>query len=444
MELSLNTLIDDILREPMTVMGYELSRRLAALFPDEGVLEGVAPIFNVQAFADAGLCALVPRTEPHGQWTTFWAGPGFGNMQRPQQAVFDVTWEGERMTLLIMHFADQNSQYHYYLMAREREIADRFHDAVCSFNTQVAEDELLVFDVNGWNKDEALFAAIKNATLDTLILAGSLKEIILHDLSQFFASRDTYAEYAVPWKRGVLFVGPAGNGKTHAIKALVNALGQTCIYVKTFGGGGPQDQMMIRTIFERARTTAPCIIVLEDLDSFITPSNRSYFLNELDGFAGNDGILTLATTNHPERLDPAIVDRPSRFDRKYPFDLPGGEERTRYIEQWNLSLRPALQLSAGGVERVALQTDGFSFAYLKELFLSATMRWIETGEHGAMDVIMSEQVPVLHNQMASIVELPSDPGYSMQGQMHGGMHGGMHHHRGGWGVHHPGPGDIPL
>jgi AAA+ superfamily predicted ATPase len=56
--------------------------------------------------------------------------------------------------------------------------------------------------------------------------------------------------------------------------------------------------------------------------------SSSIFLNELDGIADNIGIVTLATTNHPERLDLSIVDRPSRFDRKYPFDLPELPERT--------------------------------------------------------------------------------------------------------------------
>ena len=127
---------------------------------------------------------------------------------------------------------------------------------------------------------------------------------------------------------------------------------QKCIYVKTFSAGAP-DQMGIRAIFEKARELAPCLLVLEDLDSLITPNNRSYFLNELDGFAGNEGVLTLATTNHPERLDPAILDRPSRFDRKYPFPLPEREERLAYIANWNHTLRPALRLSAEGIDRVA-------------------------------------------------------------------------------------------
>jgi hypothetical protein len=67
-------------------------------------------------------------------------------------------------------------------------------------------------------------------------------------------------------------------------------------------------------------------------------------LNELDGFAANVGIVALATTNHPERLDPSILDRPSRFDRKYPFDLPELPKRHAYISMWNVPLKPQLQL----------------------------------------------------------------------------------------------------
>jgi AAA+ superfamily predicted ATPase len=219
----------------------------------------------------------------------------------------------------------------------------------------------------------------------------------------------------VPWKRGILFVGPAGNGKTHAVKALVNALGQPCLYVKSFHTQMP-DEYSIRAVFERARASAPCILVLEDLDSLVTPTNRSFFLNELDGFAGNAGILTLATTNHPERLDPAIIDRPSRFDRKYPFDLPAVEERRVYIAQWNASLQPALRLSEAAAAQIAEQTEGFSFAYLKELFLSAMMRWIATAQPGTMEQAMGEQVGVLREQMVSTALLPAlEPGSDGEG-----------------------------
>ena len=441
--MDIQDLISDTLSQPIPVMGYYLSRRLRSRYPDKAIFEGNTQAFNPEAYAQAGLCTLAERTVPHGQRIVYWVSREQGHVDRPHNAFFDVTWQGERIHVLIMHWQDGMSQpYHYCVVAESREVAERFHAAVCEWNTPVPGDHILVFDVNGWTPDETLFATIQNVTLDNLVLRGTLKADIVDDLNSFFASREIYARYGVPWKRGILFVGPAGNGKTHAVKALINALGQTSLYVKTFVGRGP-DQFAIRAVFEQARRSAPCILVLEDLDSLITAGNRSYFLNELDGFAGNDGILTVATTNHPERLDPAILNRPSRFDRKYPFDLPGIEERRAYIGQWNASLQPALQLSAEAETHIAEQTDGFSFAYLKELFLSAMMRWIATPVAGAMDRAMAEQVEVLREQIESIEELPSDPGYSEQfggfPPQRGPMRGGRP-----YAPPHPGPQDIPL
>ena len=183
---------------------------------------------------------------------------------------------------------------------------------------------------------------------------------------------------------------------------------QPCLYVKSFKAPHGADQFNIRTVFDRARRTAPCILVFEDLDAQLTPQNRSFFLNELDGFAANIGIVTLATTNHPERLDPAILDRPSRFDRKYPFDLPEQPERHAYIVMWNKSLKPALRLSDEGAVKISELTEGFSFAYLKELFLSSMMRWIAKPEQGTMEQVMTGQVNVLREQMISANTLVGD------------------------------------
>src|SRR5881396_1229792 len=87
----------------------------------------------------------------------------------------------------------------------------------------------------------------------------------------------------------------------------------------------------------RSYLTGPCLLIDEE--------NRAFFLNELDGFAANTGVVVLATTNHPEKLDPAILDRPSRFDRKYYFSLPAPRERLAYAFSWNQSLEPELRLA---------------------------------------------------------------------------------------------------
>ena len=150
------------------------------------------------------------------------------------------------------------------------------------------------------------------------------------------------------------------------------------------------------------------MLVLEDLDSLLNDENRSFFLNELDGFAANTGIVTLATTNHPERLDPAILDRPSRFDRKYSFALPGCPERVEYITLWNASLQDLMRLPTEAIPQLAALTEGFSFAYLKELFLSSMMRWIAAPQADIMDKLMIEQVELLSQQMTSVKAFP-DP-----------------------------------
>lgn len=79
-----------------------------------------------------------------------------------------------------------------------------------------------------------------------------------------------------------------------------------------------------------ARSMTPCLLVLEDVDTIVTQSTRSYFFNEVDGLENNDGILMIATTNHLDELDPGLSKRPSRFDRKYLFPLPDKGERAQY------------------------------------------------------------------------------------------------------------------
>ncbi|MEK6323525.1 MAG: ATP-binding protein [Acidobacteriota bacterium] len=155
----------------------------------------------------------------------------------------------------------------------------------------------------------------------------------------------------------------------------------------------------MRAVFTRARKTTPSIVVLEDLDSLIDNENKAFFLNELDGFAENDGVVVLATTNHPEKLDAAILDRPSRFDRKYYFNLPAPPERLTYIASWNKSLEVDLRLSEHALPKLVEATGGFSFAYLKELFLSSMMQWVAERGTGRMDAVMLNRATVLREQM---------------------------------------------
>lgn len=437
-------LISEMLLLPAAAIDYHLSQHLLQLFPDKAFIESEGYL-NVEGYAQAQHCMLTRKTYSYNQMNTYWQGPEpqrlhphhmglqmggviingmnpFPAFTAPptqnaasetQDAVnkawFEVQWQGNTLDVLLLNIQGEGfMKSHFWLLAETEAIARSFLAAVCRWDAEI-RGEVLVFDNGCWYKDEYLFQDIQNATFANLILRGSLKQEILDDLVQFFASRTLYEEHDVPWKRGILFVGPAGNGKTHTVKALINSLEQPCLYVKSFRAPHTQgaDEFNIRQVFDRARRTAPCVLVLEDLDSLLTPQNRSFFLNELDGFASNIGIVTLATTNHPERLDPSILDRPSRFDRKYPFDLPELPERSAYMRMWNESLKPSLRLTEEGVVKISELTDGFSFAYLKELFLSSKMRWIAHPQQGAMEQVMSEQVGKLREQMLSVNILPA-------------------------------------
>src|SRR5581483_4863014 len=236
---------------------------------------------------------------------------------------------------------------------------------------------------------------------DDLVLPEDLERDLRSDARRFFERRAFYEEHRLPWKRGLLLVGPPGNGKTQTIRALLNELGKPVLYVRSFESKCDRIEANIRTVFQRARKMAPMVLVLEDIDCLIDPASRSAFLNELDGLTVNDGLLTLATTNHPEKLDRSIVDRPSRFDRKLHFPLPGEADRRRYLEKWNAAQKPDLRLTAAGLTRFVERTKGFTFAYLKELMLSAALRWADEGTAGSMDAVADAVLKVLAGEMAS-------------------------------------------
>jgi len=436
-------LIEEALSLPTNAIDYHVSQALADMYPQKALVEGGDGLFDIEAYAGAGYCTIEQKTIIYNQVVTYHRGhemslPGMMpgllkvsglspvNMEseaeeakqelidRAKNAWLEVQWGDSTFDVILMNWFTTRPIYHYWIVADQLETAKAFLLEVCRWNAEV-RGEVLVFDSGCWRKDARLFQSIKGATFNNLIMKGDLKQEIHNDLLQFFASRVLYEEYGIPWKRGILFVGPPGNGKTHAVKAIINALAQPCLYVKSFRAEYRTDEDNIRQVFDRARQSAPCILVLEDLDSLLTAQNRSFFLNELDGFAANIGIVAIATTNHPERLDPSILDRPSRFDRKYPFDLPELAERLAYISMWNDSLKPALQLTAEGIARLGEVTEGFSFAYLKELFLSSMMHWI-AGEQKesvswTMQQVMESQVGVLREQMvsASILEAEAPP-----------------------------------
>ncbi len=404
-------LIDEALRLRLSAIPYFVTQRLTALFPDKVITESNDYFFQVEEYSKDEQCTITPLPNQDNEVLASWYRTDYDSSageyiegylyKRVHNAWLEITWHATTLTLLTLHWELLNgdTSVRHWLLTDTEQQANQFMEEVCRWNAEL-RDAILVFNDGCWEKEKRLFQTIKQATFDNLILQGTLKEEILSDLQHFFSAHSVYQRYHLPWKRGILFIGPPGNGKTHTIKALANALHYPCLYVKSFKSRGSDNDQNVNQVFARARQAAPCLLILEDLDSLLTDENRSFFLNELDGFASNDGIVLLATTNHPEKLDPAILDRPSRFDRKYHFPLPALEERVHYIALWNASFHDQMHLSEQTIGALAEATQNFSFAYLKELFLSSMMKWMDGPEKG-MDTVMFEQVMLLKTQMTS-------------------------------------------
>lgn len=379
---------------------YRLAAGIAGAFPGKHVV-AIEHTFDVEEFARAGKCAATLRAEPHAEVVASWrrSGPLWNALRNGS---YDVRWEEQDFVVLHGTWREGFDRFAcWYAVGTTREATERFVDA-CARWCNDPHDAVLAFRGGCWEKEHSLYQSIAASSFDDLILAGDLATEIRTDFTTFMESRAQYEKYGVPWKRGVLLLGPPGNGKTHCLRAVIKMLGVPCLYVQSLKARYETDDANIARVFARAREVTPCCLVFEDLDAMITDENRSTFLNQLDGFANTSGILTLATTNHPERLDPSILDRPSRFDRKYHFALPAVGERHRYIEAWRGRLDRAMRIEDAEVARLAAETEGFSFAYLKELFLSSMIRWMPARhEEGAMATLLFAQLGTLRAQMTT-------------------------------------------
>ena len=174
------------------------------------------------------------------------------------------------------------------ILAQPR-VTDALIDAVGKW--QKPDDRYVyVYDYR-WTLNRSLWEQVQEANWDDVILNEDMKKELVGLMKKFFNSKDIYEDLGVPWKRGVIFHGPVGNGKTISIKALMHSLytefekAIPTLYVKA----APRT-FDISSVFNFARAMSPCMLILEDIDTIVTPSTRSYFFNEVDGLENNDGM----------------------------------------------------------------------------------------------------------------------------------------------------------
>lgn len=296
----------------------------------------------------------------------------------PYVGWYAVTWQGAPFEIAI---APADYAGYVVCIGHDAALLRRFADALTAYTIRPAGRSL--YYSMYWRSDPDLDAEIGKVTWDDLVLPPQLQADLRDAVEGFFKHRDAFARLGFAWRRGILMIGPPGTGKTMVCKAIAAALPELpFLYVRDFREGREPDA--IKTIFERARQLAPCILAFEDIDGLVVEGNRTVFLNELDGLRNNEGLLIVASSNHPGKIDEALLKRPSRFDRVFHLGLPGYEERRefcrRLLSRSSLAERidPALALD-DLARQVAERSDGFTPAYLKEVFTSAALARAQVG-----------------------------------------------------------------
>lgn len=167
--------------------------------------------------------------------------------------------------------------------------------------------------------------------------------------------------------RGLLLMGPPGTGKTLSARIVRNKANATFIHVSArdfwyAGGFGGFTES-----FDLARENAPSVIVFEDVDNWLTPRTVDLIKTEMDGVMQSKGVVTIMTTNYPELLPAALIDRPGRFHDVLKFDLPDADARRKMLARWFPSV------TGEPLDAAVEATEGYSGAHVRELARFATI-----------------------------------------------------------------------
>mmetsp|Transcript_526 Transcript_526/g.602 ORF Transcript_526/g.602 Transcript_526/m.602 type:complete len:546 (+) Transcript_526:277-1914(+) len=198
---------------------------------------------------------------------------------------------------------------------------------------ECARTTVYLTDPNGyWNRTSSRAAR----RLKSVVLPEGQDHSIISDCKSFLSSEKWYADHGIPYRRGYLLYGVPGTGKTSLVTAIAGELGLD-IYVMNLSSPTLTDE----TLCELMANSAPrCILLLEDVDAAFNLRESgnmqgkltfSGVLNAIDGVAAQEGRLLFMTTNHRERLDPALI-RPGRVDLQLEFKLANTHQISTFVK----------------------------------------------------------------------------------------------------------------
>jgi cell division protease FtsH len=224
----------------------------------------------------------------------------------------------------------------------------------------------------------------------------------LRDIVTFLSEGDRYAEMGAKMPRGILLVGDPGTGKTLIARAVAGEAGVPFFaisgseFVEVFAGVGAG---RVRSLFQKARKKAPCIIFIDEIDAVGRERHGSgsgaemeqdqtlnQLLVEMDGFDTSEGVVVLAATNRVDVLDSALT-RPGRFDRQVYVARPDIKGREAIL---NVHIKGKKLAKNVSVTDVAKSTPGLVGADLANIVNEATIMAVRNG-HTEIEMVDFEE-----------------------------------------------------
>jgi transitional endoplasmic reticulum ATPase len=228
---------------------------------------------------------------------------------------------------------------------------------------------------------------------------------------------EIYEQVGLAPPRGILLAGPAGTGKTAMARALSGekqipliAIDGPQLYSKWLG----DSERALREVFKKARRAAPCILFFDTIDALAPKFGADQFatdvyqrilsqlLREIDNLRDVKGVILLAATDRPERIEPALL-RSGRFDYTLPFAKPDAVDRATIMR---LCCRRVPLAPDVDFKELAGQLEGFTGADIESLCKKATLSAIVEFQHGTC------LAPFVVMRSDFLAVLDSDRGYS--------------------------------
>ena len=212
------------------------------------------------------------------------------------------------------------------------------------------------------NDDRPIYMRRDVKTDDILLLEESITKSVIKEIQTFWGKEKLFLSYGFLHRRGYLFYGPQGTGKSSVVKQIMEDIVRRGGLV--FLCDNPKFLNQGLVTLRQAEPERQLVCVFEDIDAIIAKYGEDELLAVLDGTNMIDHVLNIGTTNYPERLDRRIVSRPRRFDRVIKVDLPHAKIRREFLK----SQLP--KITKKQLDDLVLRTDKLSLAGLSEMIIS--------------------------------------------------------------------------